>query len=199
MIQEIAGKGRGLVATKDISRGEIILKDRAVVTASDHDCSATKIQRQVDQLSKADRDDFYKLCAIKMVSSDRDGSILSAENEKHLAGLSKSSAIFFNCAIDNGKGFHRERDPEGLGNLSRSVYLGLSWMNHSCFANCALVSTTDTDTLELITIVDVKKGEELTVNYLGSAFLTDTTIERRKMLRVKWGFLCNCFLCSKGW
>ena len=169
-----------------------------MVTASDHDCSATKIQRQVDQLSKADRDDFYKLCAIKMVSSDRDGSIISAENEKHLAGLSKSSAIFFNCAIDNGKGFHRERDPEGLGNLSRSVYLGLSWMNHSCFANCALVSTTDTDTLELITLMDVKKGEELTVNYLGSASLMEPTAWRREMLRGRWDFFCDCLICMKG-
>ena len=198
-VQEVAGKGRGLVATKDISRGDIILKDRAVVTASDHDCSATKIQPQVDQLSKADRDDYYKLCAIKMMSSNHDGSIISAENDKHLAGLSKSSAIFFNCAIDNGKGFHRERDPEGLGNLSRSVYLGLSWMNHSCFANCALVSTTDTDTLELITVVDVKKGEELTINYLGSASLMEPTAWRREILRGRWDFFCDCLICIKGW
>ena len=183
MIQEIAGKGRGLVATKDISRGDIILKDRAVVTASDHDCSATKIQRQVDQLSKADRDDYYKLCAIKMMSSNRDGSIVSAENDKHLAGLRKSSAIFFNCAIDNGKGFHRERDPEGLGNLSRSVYLGLSW---------------NTDTLELITLMDVKKGEELTVNYLGSASLMEPTAWRREILRGRWDFFCDCLICMKG-
>ena len=180
--------GRGLVATKDISRGEIILKDRAVVTASDHDCSATKIQRQVDQLSKADRDDYYKLAGIEK-------------------SMTKSSSIFFTCAIDNGKGTPlgelpedpTDEDLDNLGNPSRSIYLGLSLLNHSCFANCALVSTTDTDTLELITVVDVKKGEELTVNYLGSAFLTDTTIERRRMLRIKWGFLCNCFLCSKGW
>ena len=150
--------------------------------------SSAEIQRQVDRLSKADRDDYYKLAGIEK-------------------SMTKSSSIFFTCAIDNGKGTPLRELPENwtdedldnLGNPSRSIYLGLCLLNHSCFANCALVSTTDTDTLELITIVDVKKGEELTVNYLGSAFLTDTTIERRKMLRVKWGFLCNCFLCSKGW
>lgn len=64
--------------------------------------------------------------------------------------------------------------------------------NHSCRANAAVVFNGRTASLRAMT--DIKQGEEIFVSYIG---VTQPTINRRKELRERYFFTCQCQKCSK--
>ena len=49
---------------------------------------------------------------------------------------------------------------------------------------------------EVRAIREIRKGEEVLVDYLVNAVLFPTASERRDTLDMKWDFVCDCSLCS---
>jgi hypothetical protein len=72
------------------------------------------------------------------------------------------------------------------------LYLGGSHFNHSCVFNCVYQIFTETGELQIRTVVDVRKGDELTIPYLN---VVGKTEERREKLLQQLGIQCACVAC----
>ena len=80
------------------------------------------------------------------------------------------------------------------GNPPRGVLFELiSRMNHSCDPNVG--KRFDGTQAEIYALGTIRKGEELTLNYMPSEAHKPLDI-RREMLRVKYNFMCNCARCE---
>ena len=74
IVKEMGGKGRGLVATKDMEMGTLIVKEKAVVKvrvqAMGDEAFGREIERQVSNLSKEEQEEFSKLTKNKKTMLD---------------------------------------------------------------------------------------------------------------------------------
>jgi SET and MYND domain-containing protein len=80
---------------------------------------------------------------------------------------------------------------EFMTNIGAAVYHELSMFNHSCQPNCVLSFVGSTICIK--TIRSIEKGEELTISYIDVAEPRET---RRKTLRERYFFTCQCPLCQ---
>ncbi|CAE7576461.1 SET5 [Symbiodinium natans] len=84
---------------------------------------------------------------------------------------------------------------------SQAIFVKASRLNHSCQPNAewqvdAVGEAKHAPTLSLRTKQRVKKGEELTIDYIRE--LPDLKqSERRKLLQQDYGFLCTCTRCTR--
>ena len=195
MIREREGRGRGLVAARNIKTGDVILQDNPVITiAGEADTweAGQQIREQVGKMREEERREFYRLTRMQKLL-DISESFLSAagDDQDHrakaeLVSLYKEeTAIFFNNDISSGGG-------------SKSLYLSLALLNHSCQANSCWGGAGEGRALELRAVREVREGEELTVNYISVEGRYSDSQERRDRLRQGWDFLCDCRLCRTG-
>jgi hypothetical protein len=70
----------------------------------------------------------------------------------------------------------------------------VSFVNHSCVPNCVF----DSETGDLVSIIPIKKDEELTICYLRVPSLSFAD-ERRARLKRSWEFDCSCEACSNDY
>ena len=178
MIQQTEDKGRGLVASKNFSTGDLILKERAVATVRSKGKEAgPEILSQFNKMTSDERSDFYDLT--KGHVEEMEGR---TDLDRHLSEL---TSIFNNNAIFSGS-----------GNETGSLFLSYALINHCCSPNAFMDLTYgDETTGELRALRDIKKGEEITDTYIMLGYLNKDG--RQKELK-KWGFICNCSSCTLG-
>ena len=184
MVTEIPGKGRGLVAARDIKMGEFIFLDKPAIVLPNHspidiDKSLTKeefdaFMKQVSNLSSEAKLQFYKL---------EEGRI----KEKGGGGMiNKEIRIFLKNAV---------------GKNSMLLLLNVALINHSCAPN-AFVEEVEDQKNEVRAIKDISKGEEVTVfyRYFNSGYTYKSlgwkVNERTRAIKNKLGFECKCCVCS---
>ena len=211
MITEYEGKGRGLVASRDIEMGELIFNDKAVITMLNPNGRAYEDNRkflmdQIGKLSDEQKAQFYSLMPHKEYANIR---IL--EELKIFAGNSKplgdDERIFLNLALINhscspnatfGKLQELEEDnnnaeshQSALGSLQAglsSLFAAFSFSNPSVNPKKMKV--------ELRAVKDILKGEEITICYLDAVDSRETRTDRKNMLREEFAFVCKCKVCS---
>ena len=178
LVQELGARGRGLVAARAITRGQLILRDEAAVTVrmrsagggAEMEAVSEEIQRQVDALSSEDQEQFYKL---------------TRRYNNHHHNLTEAYYIFLN---NNIKGQSRDK----------CLYLNMSLINHSCIGNSDWRGADlCSNVLELYANRDIEAGEEVTTSYLDTEHVLLPVAERQRLL-LSWGFLCTCSLCRRG-
>ena len=200
MVTDIPGKGRGLVAARDIKMGEQILSDKAVICLDNscecRDCDEftcchltpeiTKmIAKQIDEMSNLDKEAFYKLQS----SNVWDTRMCLREYGDQEDCLEELKIFFFNTR-------------------SRNLFLNIALLNHSCYPNAEMgeygleleqVSSNfkEQDGCELRAIKDISRGEEVTTFYLKkmSRDCLKTKAERQKTFKDEYGFECRCEVC----
>ena len=118
-VADIGDKGRGLVATKDLQAGERVFREKVAISI-DRDIHQSEdfdqeIKRQVDGLSKEEREAYFKL---------------NAHNPEDRIPCSTYANIFMNKTIldDNDTGFFS---------------LTFAMVNHSCIGNCSPPDVSD--------------------------------------------------------
>ena len=185
MVTEYEGKGRGLVAARDIKMGEFIFLDKLAIKLpirSSYDFNRPLIEqlcdedvdslmRQVDNLPSEAKLMFYKLeaedCQGDWVKELRIFSVNARLNRK-LKGM----RLFLNTIL----------------------------LNHSCAPN-ALNETIEDGNYEVRAIKDISKGEEITIFY---QFFDGYTYkkfgcnvrERMQAIKDRFGFDCKCGVCT---
>jgi len=191
MVTEIPGKGRGLVAAKDIKMGELIFKEEPSIKLSSKPGSSEGIpvdpdsmksfKNQLENLPVGAKLQFYKLkqaddsCLDPTLSDYKAFKLFVANNVELECSTSKIYAVFLNLAL----------------------------VNHSCVPNAAwyplYLDKQDDDPLhceELKAIKNISKGEEVTTCYY-----TDVkeygSIQRKRKAEIKKrkGFDCKCPVC----
>ena len=192
MVTEIEGKGRGLVAARNIKMGELIFKDKASIKIpADYRCGRPgsftneSLLDQIENLPSEAKLQFYQLktpldtmnCSMGMLSR-----IFMREN-----GL-KELKIF----MSNGT------DDDGIWRL----HLNIALVNHSCAPNAAtgvLQPEANDDKsqkrFEIRAVKDITRGEEVTICYLSQGYSIGFK-KRREIELDLMGFDCKCIACT---
>jgi len=187
--------GRGLIATRKIQMGELILRETACV-ALPQDLgiweAGESIFRQVSKLPKCQREEFYKLTRKKGLLEVSENLLTSSGSDPQRISMAKSvanrieeTAIFFNNDIKT------EDD-------CKCLFLQMALTNHSCCPNSSWTGCSKNPRhLELRAAKEIAEGEEVTVNYIivEARFLHKR--ERMSRLLDGWGFSCVCPLCDQ--
>ena len=193
----IEDKGRGLITTKNILPGEIVLTDTPLITGSN----------EVDLLynaliSKEYYDIFDDLCHLNYSDLDiteqlRISDIVNAASEMYelLVPIDTQSydnislvawriALRFECNSFNLWDTNYQRRAMG-------VYRYASRFNHSCIPN--LVREQRGDTLVFSAIENIQAHQELTFSYIPVTYSRDI---RSDMLMRYFQFDCSCQRCK---
>ena len=185
MVTDIPGKGRGLVAARDIKMGEEIFKDKPSIrlpslenTGPD---TSESLMKQIENLPSEAKSLFYKLDYRKSKSF-----LLDAPLEMDM--------FYNNCTI--------------LGNETL-LYLNRSLINHSCAPNSAVgsadVPKEGEDNIVIArAIKNISKGEEISIFYQFdlSPMIPSYKIfgcnaqDRMRIIKDEFDFDCKCSVCS---
>ena len=195
MVTEIEGKGRGLVAARDIKMGELIFNDKAAITLPKNLCSFSvgtmdALKKQIKKLPTEAKSQFYKLKAPDTnLEVNKVISILANKSDRDSAEALK---LFTANAFTN-----RNRD-------YNSLYLNLSLVNHSCAPNAEEGELRPEDETEdqvrqyeLRAIKDIQRGEEINMCYINNIKKFGHDSQRRKAgIMQELSFVCACSVCS---
>lgn len=169
-LQDIPGKGKGLVATKNIPKGTRILSERPVVTIPEGQQSDKLLKRhiskQVEALDENERRSFLSLHNIYPYKED----------VEQFFGIIRTNALPI--------------EENGIGG---AILLEACRINHSCHNNARKHWNNRIGRHTVHALREITEGEEITIYYLG---LDNIREVRRQKLQNKFGFLCSCSVCS---
>eukprot|EP00931_Biecheleriopsis_adriatica_P076283 TRINITY_DN50001_c0_g1_i1.p1 TRINITY_DN50001_c0_g1~~TRINITY_DN50001_c0_g1_i1.p1 ORF type:complete len:502 (+),score=106.40 TRINITY_DN50001_c0_g1_i1:52-1557(+) len=172
-VQEVQGKGLGVVATKPIARGERILAEPIALKFYQ--------QRGLDD----DPEKYYWSSLTHMPMAARDEFYTLSDC------VSEETATVTGRVVSNSL-------PLGPDEASAAVFLTGARFNHSCLPN---VHTSWQEKLGVSglqvfhALRDVGVGEELTISYLGAQATVSSCAERQAMLLQRFKFQCDCKCC----
>ncbi|KAJ7644316.1 hypothetical protein FB45DRAFT_736700 [Roridomyces roridus] len=173
VLVDIPGKGQGLVATRFIEQGELVLREEPlfVVPQQTTESPTALISRLLNDLDASDREAFLNLTYVHFPEG------LDPETHPEEVAL----AIFQTNAAAAGDG-------AGLFPL-------FSRLNHGCSNafNVVYSFSLSQRALFVYALKDIERGQELLDAYTDTK---RTRKERRKYLAEHYGFDCKCPVCS---
>ena len=175
-IVEIIGKGKGMVATRFIPAGHLILSESPILVSD--------IITGVHEMSSH----WKILCdAVSNLETKKKNQFLSLHNARpdlQLLGLFGSNSITIPKLGSDSTGPSRPK---------AAIFPTLSRINHSCSPNVVWSWNKQRNKEELRAIVDMNTGTEMIASYVN--ILLPSNI-RREELSYKYNFNCECQLCS---
>jgi hypothetical protein len=169
-LQDVPGKGKGLVAIEKISKGTRILSEEPIITIPRNGMNSEQLQisiyQQVATLSKHQQRAFLSMYNIHPY---RDAA------ERYL-GIFQTNSL--PAETDGDKG---------------AIFLEACRINHACDNNAQKNWNEKIKRHTVHALRDINKGEEITITYLGPL---KNRKARQKALQKRFGFTCLCRLCS---
>ncbi|KAI0376802.1 hypothetical protein F5Y04DRAFT_265781 [Hypomontagnella monticulosa] len=167
-IQEIPGKGRGMIAATTITKGTRILAEpplfRVPRRGGNREHLRDAISRKVASLNNEQRQAFLSL-----------HNSFEAEDGPNL-GRVRTNAL-----------------PLGSDATTGGIFLESSRINHSCNHNAQNTWNESLQKLTIHAIRDIPKGDEVTIMYLHDR---GNRGARLQFLQTQFRFTCTCSLCS---
>ena len=188
MVTEFEGKGRGLVAAKDIKMGDLIFTDKPMLklAAVPGGClpdstAMDSMMTQIGNLSSEAKKQFYKL------KPPLESDLEFAFRYLNLPEYGRDEYdIFRNNCVHIGQYCF--------------IYLNQSLVNHSCSPNAVKVLSSPArqpgmkTKSETRAIKDISKGEEITVCNIEEIKMLGNV--RRMKPDQRMAFVCKCDVCS---
>ncbi|CAG5163174.1 uncharacterized protein ALTATR162_LOCUS6378 [Alternaria atra] len=173
-VRSFPGKGKGLVTTKAVKKGERLLLDSAHIIASSHfPTQVTRSQGKalfsaaIDQLPRVDRDLVLTL----------DQSLGGSRVED----IMKTNA--FACQLADGD----------VDDAYMCLFPSVARINHACQPNAHARFVPKTMSMEIKAQRDIAAGEEIGISY-GRVDLKHA--DRQALYQEGWNFGCTCPLCT---
>ena len=191
MVTEVPGKGRGLVAGRDIEKGDLIFKDDPVIKLAINDKGLpvdpefmTSLKQQIESLPAEAKSQYYKL------SNRADANTWSRNDNAVLKLFLSPSKVY--QVYHEGK----ENDEYSL------LHLNLALVNHSCAPNATNSGIprkqegVEDLRNELRAIKNISKGEEITICYFMDVKKFGSIPRKMKTdIAISLGFNCECPVC----
>ncbi|KAK8139326.1 lysine methyltransferase [Apiospora sp. TS-2023a] len=185
-IEEVPGKGMGLIATRNLQVGDHIMSTTPSVMI-DYDVFYELEPSQIHQmqgeginfLPERHRNIFMNL-------STHDGA------EDHNSRVNK---IILTNAFDIDNTGVVEKQEEGERESWYTVFPEISRMNHDCRPNADYYFDVETFTHNIHAVRPIAAGEEITVSYIDPV---QSRQERLQRLNTSWHFPCSCSLCAQN-
>ncbi|KAM7183375.1 hypothetical protein V8F20_012643 [Naviculisporaceae sp. PSN 640] len=170
-ITPLPGKGMGLIATRKIKQGEVIMVDHAALIAEM--AFPTRVKRDVGrQLLER---------AVRRLSPERKEMVLGlASNEG--GEVDVEDVVRTNSFTVN----------VGEGSFM-ALFPRIARINHACKPTAFTRFNEKTLSNTVLAFREISKGEEITISYSDFGL---THAERTPLLSSKWGFKCTCSLCT---
>lgn len=166
----LAGKGTGLIATKNLYAGDLIMEEAPALLVPDEiyeDIEGTSdlIDKQIMKLSSSERE------LVLGLTDCRD-----PEDPSYL-----------------GLFYTNDMNYDG----DAALFPIMARANHSCKPNAEFTTRRDLGRQRLIAMYNVKRGEEITINYMPiTEEGSDVKDTRRAYLREWYNFHCLCRSCT---
>jgi hypothetical protein len=168
VLQEVHGKGLGLVSITNILKGTRILSEpplfRVPRSTTFKERLGTFLSKEISALSDDQRQAFFAL-----------HNAFENETSQEL-GIVRTNAL-----------------PLGSDASMGGIFLDASRINHACIQNAQNTWNEDLQRLTIHAIRDINKGEEITIMYLQDR--ADRSA-RQLALQKNFRFTCSCPLCS---
>ena len=195
-VDQIAGKGFGLIALRKIKPGTIIFKEKPQFVPKDY--APLEAQRLSKSLMNAfsamcqkDQEEFLELpnkyLDPKFIHDEKPEWYFTwkdyAESQKHFDGklLLKIICIHSTNSSEN--------------NYTSPVGIRVSRINHSCCPNSHLGRKEDGE-IEVVANSKISEGQEISICFLGYNEFMKNVKERQKYFL--WnGFICSCEICQR--
>ena len=162
-------KGRGLVATRNIKKGSVVLEEDPLMLIKEGKDLEARVLEAHKMLTKNDKKKFGSLHALNRPERKKVLNIWSAN--------SLSTQVM-------------KSDEPLLG-----VYYRAALINHSCGPN-SVINFTEDRRIKIVAVEQIRAGEEVLINYLRPTVEQLLKYERQKMLRTRFEFSCECRVCS---
>jgi SET domain len=166
-IETIPGKGKGLIATQDITPGTLLLSEAPLlttegVTTIDLEVAETQLKKKLSALPQSSQKAFLALHN-------------NYEDEKPLSGIVRSNGY-----------------PLGPGAEAGGVFETISRINHSCRPNVVQSWNPLLEKETVYAVRNIPAGTEICTAY----HVGGPSSERQQILKTYFGFTCTCPLCS---
>ncbi|KAG5933334.1 hypothetical protein E4U60_004532 [Claviceps pazoutovae] len=168
-LQDVSGKGKGLIATRHIPRGTRILAEKALISLPKGMYSGKRddlIRQQVEALTNDQRDAFLSMRNIHPFEN------LPAQ----CLGIIQTNAL------------PAQEYPD-----TQAIFLEACRINHDCQNNAIHQWNANIEQGTVHAMRDIQPGEEITISYVFSLKSRET---RQKQLKDSFDFTCSCRLCS---
>jgi translation initiation factor 1 (eIF-1/SUI1) len=169
-IEEVPGKGKGLIATKDIPAGARIVSEEPMIDSG----------RQVTSMDQLQTLIVHKFDCLR---EDQQRDFLSMHNVYPYNNLVQRY-----CGI-----FRSNALPFGPGINAAGIFLHACRINHACDNNAVNFWSERLNHITIQAVRDIEKGEEITISYLQSF---ENRQARQEQLQDNFKFTCACGLCS---
>ena len=178
MVTEIPGKGKGLVASKDFKKGQVVFQETAaiIVHAPSFIVPLKELMEQICNMSEEQKNKFYQLTPTGVVHKVQ---IAAALRENCLQELD----IFTSYGV-----YDRDDEDNRL-----ALFPSKALMNHSCAPNVYLDLDVSGHGLEVRAIKNISKGEEVTSCHTEGIL---TSFQMKTKLQKNFGFDCKCGVCA---
>lgn len=191
----IPGRGRGVCATRDIARGEILLIEKGIIRKGDYLEFSSHFLYQLDN-----REDLKALYMNLFSCEDLPDVKDQKENKEVDEAYTKASAALNDGSKKKWKNFSSEEIDSYLKKLQCYTYKvneepglfpTMCLFNHSCDPNTSL--WTAGDMALMLAQRNIKKGEEIFIYY--TRLMDDLSLRRAALLKYK--FVCDCPRCQE--
>lgn len=176
VVIDMPGKGKGMIATRNIKQGEMVLREKPLFTVPMQitEEPGPLLLNALAELEPFERDIFYNLTYVNMPDDVAPGT---TEYDEQLA-----LAIFQTNSIS-------------AGHKAVGLFPQTARMNHGCsHAFNSIYSWRENEGVSVVhTLKAIKKGEELLTTYTNTKHPRDV---RRNYLAKNYGFQCECASCS---
>lgn len=195
VVKKVPGKGRGLVAHRDLPKGTVVLTEAPwlvgetpwVLTLQ----AAQQAQMPEPHMSEAMLLQRYARSGAGLAQWDaNDDECMRVVCESTQNVLSDVRAVYDVMCTNN----------ISCGGGRKGLFCFAALFNHSCFPTCApILLNESTGQTKYRTVRDVKAGEELTILYAAVTFHDDdgrTSKDKKaafdaEMMK-EYGFVCDC-------
>ncbi|CAK7205855.1 hypothetical protein SEUCBS139899_008634 [Sporothrix eucalyptigena] len=176
-VQEVPGKGLGVIAKEAIPRGTVLLRDNARVLAD---------VRFPQHIRRAQGQALLQKASGRLpVPDDVRGLSRSVKAKPGEArGLLEENVLSTNSFAAT---------VDGVAYMA--LFPEIARINHACNPTALTRFNVKDLTQKVIAFRDIELGEEITISYTDFGL---THEERQEKLLRRWGFSCTCDLCSGG-
>jgi len=178
----VEGRGRGLFARRCLAAGELLLKEKPLLTMTTPHTPKTlakyvaELRQKVRALPEEKVEDFFQLSIARPEICTKD------RTESMMMGIFQTNSIII-----------RELDKLKGKELGAAVYPKASRLNHSCAPNVAWSFDAVKNVIEVRAVRSIDAGEELQVCYIDPVNMAE---DRGKLLKARYNFQCRCKVCA---
>lgn len=170
-MEPIPGAGFGMVATRSIPRGTLIIAEPPLFAIHDSASEPNKVIPVIE-------------AKLQALSDDQKTAFFSLHNS-YPQELPAALGIFKTNA-----------HPLGVDSSDSGVFPECSRFNHSCAPNASYAWNIASAKEAIYAVKDIAPGEQITVTYLDEERLNQSRSGRREILMRDFRFQCNCNVCG---